>query len=158
MDLQIGQLTSTTICTINLFLRMTKVFLDTSFAIALSARNDQHHPKAVQLAEQIEADGTHLITTQAILLEIGNALSKQRYRTAAVQLLSAIAADSTIEVIPLSETLYLQAFNLFSSRADKEWGLIDCVSFIVMQERNLRSALTADEHFQQAGFQALLRN
>jgi len=46
---------------------------------------------------------------------------------------------------------------LFCSRLDKEWGLIDCVSFIVMQERGLTNALTTDEHFEQAGFRALLR-
>ena len=39
----------------------------------------------------------------------------------------------------------------------KEWGLTDCVSFLVMQDRGLTDALTTDEHFQQAGFRALLR-
>jgi predicted nucleic acid-binding protein len=35
--------------------------------------------------------------------------------------------------------------------------LIDCVSFVVMEERGMMDALTADEHFEQAGFRALLR-
>ncbi|WP_371416882.1 hypothetical protein [Dolichospermum sp. UHCC 0259] len=70
---------------------MNEIFLDTSFAIAslaagiaLSAITDQNHARAVELAEQIEAQNSYLVTTQAILLEIGNALSKQRYRTAAI--------------------------------------------------------------------------
>jgi predicted nucleic acid-binding protein len=50
-----------------------------------------------------------------------------------------------------------RAFQLFSDRADKEWGLTDCVSFVVMADRGTREALTADEHFQQAGFVPLLR-
>ena len=66
---------------------MNEIFLDTSFTIALSAITDQNHARAVELAEQIEAQNSYLVTTQAILLEIGNALSKQRYRTAAIQLL-----------------------------------------------------------------------
>ena len=33
----------------------------------------------------------------------------------------------------------------------------NCVSFLVMQDRGLTDALTTDEHFQQAGFRALLR-
>jgi hypothetical protein len=53
---------------------MTEVFLDTSFAIALSSVTDQNHVLAVKLANQIEADRTRLVTTQAILLEIGKAL------------------------------------------------------------------------------------
>ena len=53
-----------------------KVFLDTSFAIALSVESDRHFDYAVKLSEQLETENTRLITTTAILLEIGNALSK----------------------------------------------------------------------------------
>lgn len=37
------------------------------------------------------------------------------------------------------------------------WSLTDCSSFIVMEERGLADAMTADRHFEQAGFRALLR-
>jgi predicted nucleic acid-binding protein len=59
-------------------------------------------------------------------------------------------------IVPLSEDLYARAFRLYRERADKEWGLTDCVSFVVMQDRKISEALTTDEHFQQAGFCALL--
>jgi len=58
----------------------------------------------------------------------------------------------------LTKDLYIPAFNLFKQRKDKEWGLVDCLSFIVMQNRGITDALTADTHFQQAGFRALLKN
>ncbi len=136
---------------------MREVFLDTSFAIALSAITDQNHAKAVELAEQIEAENLRLVTTQAILLEIGNALSKQKYRSAAIQLLESLEADPNIEIVPLTNELYNAAFQLFRSRQDKEWGLVDCISFLVMQNRAITEALTADDHFNQAGFRALLK-
>jgi uncharacterized protein len=136
---------------------MAEVFLDTAYAIALSSVSDLFHHRAVLLADQLEAAGTRLVTTQAVLLEIGNALSKQRYRHAAVKLLEALEADPNVEVIPLSEQLYARAFRLYRERPDKEWGLTDCVSFIVMQDRGITEALTTDEHFQQAGFRALMR-
>jgi uncharacterized protein len=137
---------------------MIEVFLDTSFAIALSSQTDRNHLQAVELASQLELHKTHLVTTQAILLEIGNALSKQRYRIAAIQLLESLATDRNVEIVLLTNDLYRQSFNLFKQRQDKEWGLVDCISFIVMQERGITDALTADAHFQQAGFRALLRN
>lgn len=112
---------------------------------------------AVRLADLLQAAGTRLVTTQAVLLEIGNALSRQRYRRAAVVLLNALETDSKVEIVSLSEQLYTQAFQLYCQRLDKEWGLVDCISFIVMQERGITEALTADEHFQQAGFRVLLR-
>jgi uncharacterized protein len=77
---------------------MNEVFLDTSFAIALSSATDQNHLQAVKLANQIESNKTRLVTTQAILLEIGNALSKQRYRAAAIELLASLETDPSIEV------------------------------------------------------------
>jgi hypothetical protein len=134
-----------------------EVFLDTSYALALSASTDQFHGRALRLAEELEAARARLVTTRAVLLEIGNALSRQRYRAAAVSLLQALEADSGVEVLPLSEELYVRALRLYCTRSDKEWGLIDCVSFLVMSERAMTKALTTDEHFQQCGFRALLR-
>lgn len=136
----------------------SEVFLDAAYAIALAAPNDQHHQQAVILANQLEAAQIRLITTRAVVLEIGNSLAKLRYRQAAVALLMALENDPQIEVVPLSEELYRQAIQLYQARPDKEWGLTDCISFIVMQNRHLTQALTPDEHFQQAGFQALLRS
>jgi len=98
-----------------------------------------------------------VVTTRAVMLEIGNAFSKQRRRQAGIELLNALEADSGIEIIPLSERLYGRAWQLFRERPDKEWGLTDCVSFIVMQDRGLTEVLTSDEHFRQAGFHALMR-
>jgi uncharacterized protein len=134
-----------------------EVFLDTSYALALSAPTDQFHQRAVSLAEELEAARARLVTTRAVLLEIGNALSRQRYRAAAVSLLRALEGDPTVVILPLSEELYGKALELYCSRTDKEWGLIDCASFVVMAERGLSKALTADEHFEQSGFRALLR-
>jgi predicted nucleic acid-binding protein len=62
-----------------------------------------------------------------------------------------------VEIVPLSAPLLQRAVTLYAERPDKEWGLTDCTSFIVMEERGIRDALTADEHFRQAGFRPLLR-
>lgn len=48
---------------------MNRVFLDTSYAVALSAVSDEKHKRAVELADEMEAANTHFVTTRAILLE-----------------------------------------------------------------------------------------
>src|SRR5262245_35136791 len=133
------------------------LFLDTGYAIALSAPSDQLHKRALRFADELEASGAKLVTTRAVVFEIGNALAKRRNRSSAIRLLRSLEAEASIEIVPLSEELGKKAFDLFSSRADKEWGLIDCASFVVMNERNITNALTPDKHFEQAGFCALLR-
>ncbi len=57
----------------------------------------------------------------------------------------------------LTPELFQQAFELYQTYHDKEWGLIDCVSFVVMKNRGIRQALTFDRHFAQAGFHVLMR-
>ncbi len=134
-----------------------EVFLDTGYVIALSVESDEYHERAEELAERLAKEKTRLVTTRAILLEIGNALSKERYRQAVIELLDALEEDSSVKIIPLSEELFARALELFRNRADKEWGLVDCVSFIVMREYGLTEALTMDKHYEQAGFRALMR-
>lgn len=135
-----------------------EVFLDTAYAIALASVSDHSHAVALRLADELEDAGTRLVTTRAILMEIGNALSKLRYRQAAVRLLEAIESDPKITIIPFSGELYASALKLYRERPDKEWGLIDCVSFVVMQEHGLTEALTTDDHYRQPGYKALMRD
>lgn len=135
---------------------MAEIFLDASYAIALASRTDQHHARAVELAAWLEEHHISLLTTRAVVLEIGNSLAKRRHRSAAVSLLEAIEQDARIEIVPLSEELYSRAVDLYMRHTDKEWGLTDCISFVLMRERGLHEALTADDDFRQAGFRALL--
>ena len=53
--------------------------------------------------------------------------------------------------------LPVRRFLLFDKRPDKQWSLTDCIAFVVMTRRGIQDALTADHHFEQAGFTALLK-
>jgi len=129
-------------------------FVDTQFVVALVNRRDQHHPKAVELSRAFT--GKPLITTELILLEIGDALASH-YRRESIELIEYFRRAKNVEIVSLTPALFDDAFALFCSRPDKTWGLTDCVSFIVMAREHLRDALTFDQHFEQAGFSALLR-
>jgi len=58
--------------------------------------------------------------------------------------------------VPFQKSQLERAQGLFCSRADKSWSLTDCTSFVIMEDRGIRDALTGDRHFEQAGFRALL--
>lgn len=61
------------------------------------------------------------------------------------------------EVVHVDRELLEQGFALFQNRPDKEWSLTDCISFTIMQKRGVWRALTTDHHFEQAGFERLLK-
>ena len=87
---------------------------------------------------------------------VDTAYGSTQYRAKGLQLLKGLERDPRFEVVPLSEELYAEGMALFSARQDKEWSLTDCISFLVMEGRGIRSALTPDHHFRQAGFEPLL--
>jgi uncharacterized protein len=133
------------------------VFLDTSHLVALASTRDQFHQKAVELAQATATAGRRVVTTEAVLLEVGNSLARHRYRQGAVALLRSLITDASASIEPITTALFHRGLDLYEARIDKEWGLVDCLSFIVMWDGGLTEALTSDEHFEQAGFIALLR-
>ncbi len=58
--------------------------------------------------------------------------------------------------MPVSESLLRRGIELYRDRPDKHWSLTDCISFVAMRDHGVTVALTADRHFVQAGFAALL--
>ena len=131
-----------------------KIFVDTLFIVALINKRDQYHQIALNLAEQYE--NYPLITTDAIFLESGNKLSAN-YRNEAVELIERFLASDEIDVIRLTPELFDESLRLYKQYQDKSWGLVDCFSFVVMKQNKVNQALTFDQHFTQAGFQALMR-
>lgn len=131
-----------------------KVFIDTQFVVALVNRRDQHHQEAVKLADDYA--GHPVLITDAVLLEIGNALACN-FRQQAVDVIEDFFASDEVEIVRLSAKLLEEAFTLYKTHQDKEWSLVDCVSFVVMKEAGTTLALTFDQHFVQAGFRALMR-
>lgn len=130
-----------------------KTLIDTSFVAALVNKRDENHQKAVELS--FNFNRKPMIITDAILLEIGNGLSRN-FKKESVAAIEGFFESREVEVVRLDESLFDKAFELYKTHADKTWGLVDCVSFIVMKENGITDALTGDKHFAQAGFRALM--
>ncbi|MGA9998336.1 MAG: PIN domain-containing protein [Pyrinomonadaceae bacterium] len=137
---------------------LTPIFLDTSYVYALVNKRDQWHEQAVQWQRKLAQDQRTLVTTQLILVEIADGLAAIKFRAHAVEIIEMLRSSHLVEVASFSSELLSDALKLYQQRADKDWGLTDCASFITMRERNLVEALTIDQHFTQAGFRALLRD
>jgi uncharacterized protein len=135
-----------------------EVFLDTSFAVALGIEDDVLHEQAVRLADRIREEQTRMVTTQAVLFEVGNFLSKKKFRTLAAALIDSLRSGGDVEILGVPDELFEEAFALYRDRPDKSWSLTDCLSFVVMRRYAITDALTADHHFRQAGFRPLLES
>lgn len=133
---------------------MNAVFADTSFYVAAASPGDRSHQRALSLLREYSGG---IITTEQVLTEAGNWFARTGDREVFLDLLESILADPKTTVVWSERSLFEEGLRLYAARRDKEWSLTDCVSFVVMRAHNLTDALTADHHFEQAGFQALLR-
>lgn len=131
-----------------------RLFLDTAFIQALLNSRDDKHDRAKALLHKVRS-GAEVWLTEAILIEVGNALSASD-RRGAVRFIRQCYCTPNIKVVSVDTNLLAQALDLYQSRPDKSWGLTGCISFVVMKENNLTEAVTTDRHFVQAGFRALM--
>src|SRR3712207_725162 len=129
-------------------------FVDAGYWIAWLNRSDTWHTRVRMLGAGLRR---RTVTTEAVLLEVGNSLAGARWRAVTATFLTRLRENGSITIIQLDAGLAARALSLYSARPDKEWGLTDCVSFVVMEDRGISEALAYDHHFEQAGFRALLR-
>jgi uncharacterized protein len=132
---------------------MKAVFADTFYFLALLNERDAAHQRAVAVSRSA---GLALVTTEFVLIELADALCKPQQRDEVLGLCSVVETDRAFQLVRATSELIQRGKKLYRERPDKEWPLTDCISFVVMQEHGLLEALTADHHFEQAGFKLLL--
>lgn len=128
------------------------VFADTFALIVWVLSKDAYHPKIVSYLNNYTGK---LLTTEWVLVEFADALCSAKQRSTAVTFVEFVRNSKRFEIVGYNETTYQAGFNLFAARPDKDWSLTDCISFAVMTQHKVTDALTADHHFEQAGFRAL---
>ena len=134
-------------------MKADRFFLDTAYVLALLNQKDTYHNQAKTMLSSMHSAQVWL--TEAVLIEIANALASSN-RSAAVAFINSCYVTPNVRVVSVDSKLLKRAIDFYENRGDKEWGLTDCISFIVMEDHDLKEAFTADDHFQQAGFRALL--
>ena len=133
---------------------MKGVFADTSFYGAVLNPRDRWHEEAVRLGRSWRHG---VVLTDFILLELANALSPVQSRHVFIEFSRSLRANPRIVIVPASRQLFDAGLGRYAQRPDKSWSLTDCISFVVMEQNDLTEALTADHHFEQAGFTVLLK-
>lgn len=133
---------------------MTPCFADTYFFIALLFENDDAHATALRWAAN---PPERLYTSTWVLTEVADALALPGRRERFWPFLQFLQSNPSVTIVPAEQTLFDRGVSFYSQRPDKAWSLTDCISFVIMHDHNLRDALTGDHHFEQAGFNVLMK-
>lgn len=133
---------------------MSDTFADTYYFLALLGGDPAEQRRAVDVTRTRRGA---LITTSWVLCEVANFLHRARDRGAFIRLWQDLDTDPSVRLAGPDRDLFIDGIALYGSRPDKDWSLTDCISFVVMRREGLTDALTADHHFEQAGFVPLLK-
>ena len=131
-------------------------FLDTGGLVARFSPGDGGHAAAVPVWNRFKMDRTPLLTTSLVLVEVGDYCSRVADRPAGLKIRDVLIRSKQVEIVQVTSDHERLAWEKFERFRDKEWGMTDCVSFVVMEERKVQEAFTADRHFARAGFSPLL--
>ena len=138
---------------------MSSLFADTSGLGNLIDPTQPHHALAAEIYRTARQQNRRVVTTNYILTELVALLTSPLRipRSLVIEFIDGLVASPFIEIVHIDPTLNEQAWRLLKSRPDKEWSLVDCASFVVMQQHGLTDAFTTDHHFEQAGYMRLLK-
>ena len=134
---------------------MKSLLVDAGYFIALEAADDQNHKAASQHWRKLRKSLPPLATTSYIFDEVVTFFNNRGRHEKAVEIGNSLMQSQLIELIHVNESLFDDAWEYFQKHQDKTYSLTDCLSFVVMKQQGIRTALTFDKHFRQAGFETL---
>jgi len=127
-----------------------RVFFDTSGIFATLVHNDYMHVRARKTVECLLEQNATLLTTSYILLETMALLQARVGLKAARRFHHEFA--TTLKIHWVDEKLHEKAFRRLELRGRREISLVDCASFVFMEDNGISHALAYDKHFSEEGF------
>ena len=137
---------------------MKSVFADTDYWVAILNPHEQLHPKAKSASARLA--NVRLVTSEMVLTELlaFYSVKGERLRDGAVTLIERMRQNPNVTIVPQTSAQFQESLAVYKQYRDKEWSLTDCASILIMREESITEALSHDQHFEQAGFHALLRD
>ena len=126
------------------------IFVDTSGLFALLVKNDFMHVRAKLNFAYFAQHRLQLLTSSFVLVET-TALLQRRVGLEAVH-------DFQSKIMPLLDMIwvssdwYTRAIQRLFALNNRNISLVDCLSFEIMESREITHAFTFDKHFPENGF------
>jgi predicted nucleic acid-binding protein len=135
---------------------MRRVFVDAGYWIALVNPKDSLHPKALQISATLGR--TRVVTSEMVLAEVLNAFASkaEALRIAACSLVDQIRSNPNAEIVPMTSNTFREAMERYRSRPDKTWGLTDCTSFLIMEQKGNHGSAQRRPRFSTGGIQRVV--
>jgi predicted nucleic acid-binding protein len=124
------------------------IFVDTGAWFAAFVPNDPDHHAA---DAWLEANRDPLVTTDYVVDELLTLLKMRGEYQRALLLGASLFAGDIATLVWVTPDDIRQAWTTFQRYQDKGWSFTDCVSRVVMQRLDIRTAFAFDADFRQFG-------
>ena len=131
-------------------------FLDTSGWITMLNKGGDLHDEAMRVWDRLAASKRTAVLTDLVVAETGNGMARGLGRTAFVNSWRLLSGSTHVRVVSTTRAALDEGIARYAAHLDKNWGVVDCVSFELMRAEGIVDAFTTDHHFEQAGFRCLL--
>ena len=123
-----------------------KIFIDTSFLVALNNTKDPLFEKAKSLAKLYYTSKHDFYTSNLILFETATILSMRVNRQVAISAINTIN-NSDWTFLKLNEDIEQGGWSIFRKTSWKDVGFVDCTSFYIIDKYKIDKAFTFDNDF-----------
>ena len=136
---------------------MKTVYADTHYWIAVLDPQDGWHNSARYARQRLGS--ARLVTIDEVLVEALNSFSARgdHLRKVACNFIHLLRRDPSITIVEQSRATFDNGLVLYEARHDKGYSLVDCISMNTMRSLGLTQILTHDRHFEQEGFEILIK-
>lgn len=129
------------------------IFVDTAAWFALSVPADPDHTR---VRDWFASNTRPLVTTDYVVDETLTLLRARGKNAAALTMGNVLLNGNLASIHKVNLMQILAAWELFQKCADKDWSFTDCVSYVVIQELGVATAVSLDKHFRQFGLVTVL--
>lgn len=125
------------------------IFVDTSFLYAFLAKADEDHERAFEALKEFRGRNLAalLVTTDAVVMETITLARRRASHAQATFIGERLYGEKIARIHRASFEEQREAFEYFKRYADKEYSMVDCLSFVVMEKLGIAEALTFDSDF-----------
>ncbi len=128
------------------------IFIDTSAFIARYLERDAHHIRAVKAWKNLPRKGIQTYTSNFVLDETITLLGRRSDYHFAAERARNLYASRSLEILRPDHEDESDALRWFEKFADQGVSFTDCVSFVLMKKKRIKTAFAFDRHFADAGF------
>jgi len=127
---------------------MNAVFVDTSAYYALFDKTDKNNPQAINF---LKTNTFPLVTTSLIVIETINLANARLGHEKAIKIGEKLYEGSLTTILSIVSEDEKKAWQIFRKYSDKNFSMIDCTSFAIMERLKIKKVFAFDVHFSQYG-------